>query len=248
MQQSQNGTDWDISDEQTFLTGEGDGRTFQAVSSFFRVIATNQGNATTTYFRLQTALCPVVEALPRSLTPHGKLQIASMTTGWAPDPSNAHSHSDHRALLMDTDRNLNVRARVLTDEASFRDDFTTGELYVELTGTVYFTNGSTIVTGVGTLFATELNKQHHLKLSGHADSVYAAILVIESDTYLELSEPYTGATGSGTCRSSYWLYSTGSGAAITQTGSEILLASGTTSGTEVSAIRPGEYPPYVIGC
>jgi hypothetical protein len=247
VQQSPDGTNWDISDDQVFMAGEGDGRTYQAVASFFRVIATNQGNATTTYLRLQVALCPIVEAVPRSLTPHGKLKLASMSTSWAPDPANLQDLSDGRALLMDADRNLNVRARVLTDEASFRDDFAVGELYNDLTGTVYFTNGSTVVTGVGTAFTTELNKQRHIKQSTHADSAYVLVGEVMSDTYLELAEPYTGATASGTGRSSYWQYEIGSGAAITQTGSEILLASGTTSGTRVKASRGGDYPPYVIG-
>lgn len=246
-QQSQNGTNWDHLSEYNSLATIGCNRTYQVTALYFRMVVTNIGNATTTYFRLQTALCPVVEVLPPTLTPNRKLSLASMSDSWAPDPSNHQIWGGNRALLMDTDRNLNVRARVLTDEASFRDDFTSATIYTDKTGTYYFTNGSTVVTGVGTAFVTELNKQHYIKQSTHADSAYVLVSEVKSDTYLELAEPYIGATASGTGRASFWQYIIGSGASITQTGSEILIASGTTSGTRVNAIRGGDYLPYVIG-
>lgn len=246
LQQSLNGTDWDISDNQTFMANEGDGRIFQAVANYYRVVATNLGGATTTYFRLSSVHCPMVEAVPRALTPNGRLRLASRTTSWAPDPYNHQARDEHRALLMDLDRNLNVRARCLTDEASFRDDFTAGNIYTDLTGTCYFTNGSTVVTGSGTSFLSEVNIQRYLKISGHADSAYAPVAEVIDDHYILLDEPYTGATASGTGRSSFWKYNIESGGAITQVSSEILLASGTTSGTDVQAKRYGDYSPFVI--
>jgi hypothetical protein len=193
IQQSMDATNWDVEDAMEFDVGLGDARAFQATSSFFRILVTNIGNATTTYFRLQSALVPVIEVLPRSLTPHGKLKIASQTIGWAPDPANFQDAATDRALLMDVDRNLNVRARVLTDELSFRDDFTVGELYVDLTGTSYFTNGSTVVTGVGTSFLSEVNKAMFVKISSHVDSVYVAVAEVISDTQLQLDGAYAGA-------------------------------------------------------
>jgi hypothetical protein len=246
-QQSQDGTNWDHLQEFTAIVDDGDNRTYQTTASYFRLVITNIGNATTTYLRLQTALCPVAEVLPPALTPNRKLSLASMGSSWVPDPSNYMDTEQNRALKMDVGRALVVRGTVLTDEASFRDDFTGATIYTDKTGTFYFTNGSKVVTGVGTAFLSELNTQHYIKQSTHADSVYALIGEIKSDTYLELAEPYTGATASGTGRSSFWTYIIGSGAAITQTGSEILLASGTTSGTRVHAHRGGDYLPYVIG-
>jgi hypothetical protein len=246
-QQSTDGTNWDISDDQIFLAGEGDSRTFQATASYFRIVATNIGNATTTYFRLQVALCPVVEALPRALTPLGRLRLASMTNGFTPDPYAMIQRDQHQSLLMDLDRSLQVRGRVLTDESSFREDFAAGDLYQDLTGTVYFTNGSTIVTGVGTAFTTELNMRRFLKRSTHADSAYAPIKQIWSDTFLDLDEPYTGATASGTGRSSRWQYTATSGASISQASSEVSLVSGTTSGAKAEINRAGDYLPYVLG-
>lgn len=247
IQQSMDGTNWDIEDIQTFMEDEGDGRTFQSVSSYFRVVATNLGNATTTYFRLQVTLCPVVEVLPRSLTSCGKLRLAATTESYVPDPYNRLQRIPGRSILMDADRNLNVRGRVLTDEASFRDDFSGSNPYTDMTGTFYFTNGSNIVTGVGTAFTSELSTDCYIKLSSHADSAYVLISEVVNDTYLILDDDYTGATASGTGRMSFWMYEIGTGGSITQSSSEILIASGTTNGTIVHVERLGDYLPYVVG-
>ena len=50
--------------EFTTIPGVGDSRTFQATGSYFRVVVTNVTGTVTTYLRLQTAMCPIVEALP----------------------------------------------------------------------------------------------------------------------------------------------------------------------------------------
>lgn len=73
--QSPNGSDWDLSDEYDYLTTTNNfGVTVQAINSYERVRVVNQQIGSSTYFRLQTALCPVVEALPRSLDVHGHLR------------------------------------------------------------------------------------------------------------------------------------------------------------------------------
>jgi hypothetical protein len=75
VEQSMDNTNWDIYDEYTLLAAEGNGRTFQATGSYFRVKVTNDGSLTTTYLRLQVALCPIVEALPRALSTDGRLKV-----------------------------------------------------------------------------------------------------------------------------------------------------------------------------
>lgn len=50
--------------------------TTQAVNSYFRTIITNLETGATTFLRLQTALCPIVEALPRSLDTDGHLKTS----------------------------------------------------------------------------------------------------------------------------------------------------------------------------
>jgi hypothetical protein len=72
---------WDISDSYNYYASRGNfGITVQAISSYVRVRVTNTGTSTTTYFRLQTALCPIVEALPRSLDTEGNLKVAVKST------------------------------------------------------------------------------------------------------------------------------------------------------------------------
>jgi hypothetical protein len=77
VEQSPDGNNWDISDLFEYYSGVNNfGVTTQAINSYFRVRVQNIGVITTTSFRLQTALCPIVEALPRSLSPNGNLRVA----------------------------------------------------------------------------------------------------------------------------------------------------------------------------
>lgn len=76
VQQSNDGINWDVSDKYVIERGIGDSRTVQATGMYVRVVATNIARKATDYFRLQTVLCPVVEALPRALTSKGNLKVA----------------------------------------------------------------------------------------------------------------------------------------------------------------------------
>lgn len=78
VQQSTDGTNWDIADSYTIAASTGDGRTIQATGSFFRVLVTNNGGSTTTSFRLQSVLCPVADSIPRTLTGGGQLKTADV--------------------------------------------------------------------------------------------------------------------------------------------------------------------------
>jgi hypothetical protein len=76
--QSNDGIYWDISDTYQFYATLGNfGITVQAIGAYARVRVVNQNATTgTAYFRLGTVLCPIVEALPRSLDEYGYLQVA----------------------------------------------------------------------------------------------------------------------------------------------------------------------------
>lgn len=68
---------WDLSDTFRYFSEQNFGITVQAISSFFRVRVVNQNaSVATTYFRLQSVLCPIIEALPRVLTDFGSLKTA----------------------------------------------------------------------------------------------------------------------------------------------------------------------------
>ena len=75
VQQSPNNSpNWDISDSYNYTANDNFGITVQAVGAYFRVIVTTI-SLTTTTFRLTSILCPVVEALPRSLDANGNLKV-----------------------------------------------------------------------------------------------------------------------------------------------------------------------------
>ena len=75
--QSPDGDNWDLTDSYRYFSGiDNFGITVQAINSYLRVRVTNVSLSATTYFRLQTALCPIAEALPRSLDSSGNLKSA----------------------------------------------------------------------------------------------------------------------------------------------------------------------------
>jgi hypothetical protein len=68
---------WDISDSYSFLSSIAKfGITVQAVNSYLRIRVTNTSSVNMTYLRFQTALCPIVEAVPRSLDERGYLKTS----------------------------------------------------------------------------------------------------------------------------------------------------------------------------
>ena len=67
---------WDITDTFSYYYGNGgQGWTTQATASYVRVRVMNVGVATTSYVRVQTALCPIVEAIPRAMSSEGNLKV-----------------------------------------------------------------------------------------------------------------------------------------------------------------------------
>lgn len=77
IEQSKDATNWDISDQYNYYSGNPNfGVTVQAISYYTRTRVRNLSDSSTSYFRLSTALCPIVEAVPRSLTASGNLKVA----------------------------------------------------------------------------------------------------------------------------------------------------------------------------
>ena len=75
IEQAPDGTNWDISDSWVVPANIGLGITVQAVGSHFRTRVTNNGASTTTFLRLYSILCPIVECLPRNLSNSGRLKV-----------------------------------------------------------------------------------------------------------------------------------------------------------------------------
>lgn len=247
VQQSTDGANWDVSDSYDTQPDFGDGRTIQAVAEWVRVIVTNLGPQATTEFRLSTFLCPTVEAVPRALTPRGALRLSKSTTSFYPDNHNFSLYGELPALSQDVRGNLCTRGSVLTDEESFRTDYPGTTIYQNLTGTSFFRNGSTHVVGQGTNFTSEVAIRQYMKLTADPDADAVLIQDVFSDTHLILAEPYGGTTGSGVGQVSDWSYVIDAGGSISVGSSEMAIESGTTDGSVISAVRIGDYPPYVVG-
>ncbi len=79
--QSPDNINWDLTDTYNYYASIGNfGLTVQAISSYVRIRVTNTGTLTTTSLRLQTVLCPIVEAVPRSLDLDGNFKVAQKST------------------------------------------------------------------------------------------------------------------------------------------------------------------------
>ena len=75
-----------------------------------------------------------------------------------------------------------------------------------LTGTITFVNGSAAVTGVGTLFSTEMEAGYHIKKS--TGTRWYRIYSIESATALTLAEPCLETSGADVVSSTQYCYET----------------------------------------
>jgi hypothetical protein len=245
--QSSDGTNWDIYNEWLVLPSDNiNTRTIQAIGKYVKVTANNRGGATTSYLRLQTNLHSDAQAIPRAVTDRGCLRVSKQTDSFNPAPQNFVNRDSAPDLSIDVGGALYTRGAIYTDELSYRDDFTVGAIYTDISGTVYFNNGADHVTGNGTAFTTALRVGDYIKISSHADSAYAQISSIESDTYLTLSYAYAGVTASGTGRTSRWAYASASSGSFSQGSSLANMASGTTSGAYAAMSREGDYLPFSI--
>lgn len=75
--QSPDAANWDLTDTYTYYYAKG-GQSWdvRAEDSYFKVTVTNLNAATaTTYFRLQSALCPIGDPVPRALSEDGCLKV-----------------------------------------------------------------------------------------------------------------------------------------------------------------------------
>jgi hypothetical protein len=105
------------------------------------------------------------------------------------------------AGLLEPDRALRTRARVLTDESSYNDDMYGGATSVPLTGICLFTNGSTAVVGQAgvSLFATEVRCGDYVILAADflttAPLRWGRVAAIIDNTHLTLEAAYAGPGG-----------------------------------------------------
>jgi hypothetical protein len=75
--QSMDGVYWDITDVWIDPANYGNSRTIQATASYYKIGVKNTAGTNTNTVRIQTALCPTIECLPRALTSGGNLRVTS---------------------------------------------------------------------------------------------------------------------------------------------------------------------------
>jgi hypothetical protein len=147
-------------------------------------------------------------------------------------------------VSLDSVGSLQTRGTILTDEGSWRDDFSGTALVVSVTGTVSLTNGSTNVTGVGTAFLTELSRNFYIRQTSHSNNTLTKIARVISDTELELDEGYSGSTSNSSIVKSTWTItdsiSTGT---LAVSNSIITLNASTTINDKIKLSKSGDYCP-----
>lgn len=79
--QSSDGVNTDLTDTYNYIatfggSPQGNSWTTQATAAFVQVRVKNVGPIATTTLRMQTALCPIVDAVPRALSDRGNLKVA----------------------------------------------------------------------------------------------------------------------------------------------------------------------------
>jgi hypothetical protein len=168
--------------------------------------------------------------------------------GFVPNPFNdpyEPNIGETSALYVDGEGSLVTRGAVITDEGSFRDDFTGSDLLIELTGTVTLTNGSTSIIGSGTLFLDEITRDNYIKIVSHDNLKWVKVLRTISNTEATLSEEYSGATTSDTAHKTFWIPSINEDASAVTSGSKTILSSGLNSSSHIKIYRFGDYCPII---
>jgi hypothetical protein len=146
---------------------------------------------------------------------------------------------------LDASARLETHSAVTSDEGSFRDDFSGSSLVTAIAGTLSFVSGSQVVTGSGTTFTTSVYKGQWVKKTADAETLFAQVETVGSDTSITLASPYAGTTASGVAGVvSDWNTLTATGGSISVASSVVSLASGTTSGQSSYIQRAGDYLPY----
>lgn len=140
---------------------------------------------------------------------------------------------------------LVTRGAVVTDEGTGRTSFTGSSINHTLgSGNATFTNGSTTVTGTG-FTTTDVHYLDYIKLGTDAESAYAEVAYINSDTLITLFTPYTGTGGTGAGVVSQVATTTGTGATISVASGALTMALGTNTSATTYITRPVSDGPLI---
>ena len=143
---------------------------------------------------------------------------------------------------VDGDSSLRVRALALTDEGSFRENFSGSLIYVACGTGFVFTNASTAVVSDAAFGTYDIHVGDYIKLSTDTEASYAQIASIVG-TAITLVSAYTGTGGTGICWCSIMKPTTGSGGTIAVASGVCTLSSGTTNSAVTKLERLVDWMP-----
>jgi hypothetical protein len=170
---------WDIIDEYTYYYSKGgQSWTTQAVNSYVRVIITvaNPAEQTTSYFRLQTALCPIVEALPRALDDEGYLKTCA----------NLHSEHFDKEVIVTPMNALKVANSVRLSGTTFVGTTVDPNFWVSALGVggsaAQAAGEMTLGTGTTANNQTSITSSRIARYMGSAPNTYRSVIRIPAWT------------------------------------------------------------------
>lgn len=217
--------------------------------------AANQATANTSLSSIDSKLTsPIsVTATFPANTAQAVLPYGPVSSNSYPNPISAYPlatqgglQNDYN-LTLDVFDNLQIRGPVITDEGSFRDDFSGSSLFTTLTGQLKFSNTSTAIVGVSsTIFTSEVNSGFYIRRSAGADSEFVQVDYVQDDAAAFATTNYSGNFNNQTSVISRWKPSVTGGASYSVSGSILSLVSSTASGNIASVQNSGDYGPYVF--
>ena len=198
--------------------------------------------ATTTGQQTMALSNPVVIASDQStIAIEGPVQ-GDLYNSFFPDPFNGNTATTAR-IAIDSGGSLQTRGTVLTDEQSFRDDFS-GAALTNAVGTLTFTAGSDQVTGTNLLTTIQIGD--YIKKTADANTLFLRVDSVDSNTSLTLEANYAGTTATTTAVQSNWQPTIGTGGAQTVGTSNLTIGAGTTANSVTNIFRKGDYGPYTF--
>lgn len=167
--------------------------------------------------------------------------------GFVPEPTNnpyEPSVDENVSLYVDGEGSLVTRSGVITDEGSFRDDFT-NSLITNLTGEIEFVNGSNEIIGTDSLFTEELSRDCYIKYTSDGYESWAKVLRVKDDYHVLIDSEYQGSSASGVGVKANWIEIKNDTGETSILGSKINLDIGTTSESYVYLKKFADYAPMI---
>lgn len=163
-------------------------------------------------------------------------------SGYAPDPSSYPLGTTD--AISDYSDQLAIRGPILTDEFSFRDDFTS--LVRNLTGTPSFKGSNLSLGGSGTAYTSEVKYGQYIKKTADPETLWTQVDYVDADNSLFFATPYAGTTANVPGVVSDWKTVTPTGGSISVSSSIVDIGPGTTNGNIAAIVRQGDYLPFVL--